>query len=189
MIRARPNDHRAIVDWLPLVRVRALSYWRSVSFYTELDDMVSIGMEAVWYAERTWNGERGASFSTHVQRVLEHALLKRVVHLLRPKRHSKAVTSLTTWDDEHGEYVERDTPCDWPDPEHAVLMAERARAVQAATDRLTARERRIVLQRSDEEPLVEIGRELGISRERTRQLQEEAFTKMGKRLRKLEVAP
>ena len=52
MIHQSPTDNAAILQWLPLVKSRAIRYWRSVSYYVELDDMISIGMEAVWYATR-----------------------------------------------------------------------------------------------------------------------------------------
>jgi RNA polymerase primary sigma factor len=65
------------------------------------------------------------------------------------------------------------------DPEEAAAVSLRSRAVRQALTKLPERERRIIELRfgfdGDQMPLEAIGRELGITRERVRQLEREAF--------------
>jgi len=87
---------------------------------------------------------------------------------------------------EDGEEERQDLLADFrPNPEEVVIgihdSAVRSRWLAQALDELTPRERRIVLQRQladNGTTLEELGRELGVSKERVRQLEQRALLKL-----------
>jgi RNA polymerase sigma factor (sigma-70 family) len=180
-----PTDPR-IAQYLPLVRHRARLFARGwVGRSLHVDDLVQIGMTAVWRATQNYDATRGASFGTYVARVVLYAMMKEKKHYARSNRAGVTVSlsaPLSSAADDDNDLT-MDLPSREPGALDQASMAESAKAIQLAMSQIDERLRDIIERRFWwEQDLVEIGKDLGVTRERARQLQEDAFVQLRQRL-------
>lgn len=175
-----PESSAAIAQYMPLVKSRARSYLRSVHRYLEIDDLIAVGMAAVWTAAETWRPEGGASFGTYVTTIVDRAMLAQKTHLMKSKRHAGTV-SLTVGEGDDEQQWELDGG--WETPEQLAFAVVRAHAVQGAIDALPHRERDLIERRFwNDQTLEEVGHDMGLTKQRVAQIQDEAFRMMRPRL-------
>src|SRR3954470_10923083 len=164
---------RLVEGNLRLVVAIARRYW---SPGVDLVDLIQEGNLGLISACGRYDARRGVKFSTFASWRIRYAILagRATQRAADPSLVSLAepvVDELTLWD------VVRDE--DAVDPAE-LLPHEKAADVRAALDRLPRRARAAVdlrfgLDGRREHTLVEVGRSLGVSRERARRLQEQAL--------------
>lgn len=171
-----PKSDPRIAQYLPLASSFARRYAGALRSYT-FDDLLAIAMEALWRATESWVAERGASFVTYAGHCITHAFwleIKRVRAQRRiPVRQLQSTSPLTA-DDGFA-----DLPSDAKTPEE--ILSERAvKGTVTSLMRGLDTRRKLVIRRRYQAgaTLEQIGAELGVTRERARQLEVEALGKM-----------
>lgn len=166
----RKEDPR-MKEYLPLCKVIAQSYFRSVLARDfGFEDLQAVAHEALWYAVEKFDPTRGMHFGSWARKCINHALLHQKE---RAKRRISAM-SLTTGD---GEILDLESPI--PSADDMLRESEHAAAVHAAMATLPERSQALLTRVFWwEQTLADVGREFGFSRERARQIQNEAFDEM-----------
>lgn len=175
---------RAVEQWLPLVRKMAGRFMSRLGRYYEYEDLVSIGQLALWKASGTYFTNQGASFGTYSYHAVAHAfggLIDR--YRTRIRAGSRREESLSEFDDDETPDRQLSAPGFLAD---VLLEIEHDRqALQAALQTLSPRYRQVIAARFvEEQSLEEIATDLGVTRERVRQLELKALTKLRKSLGK-----
>lgn len=160
----------------------------------DYDDLVQAGSLGLLEATTRYDPLRGTRFGTfatfYIKKAMTHTLLYRRTLLDTPYRHrhrcaprSGEVVSLSTPIGNNGGLL-CDRLADPATPAPALAALDVARLMAGAG--LTARETHILHERFwEERTLTDIGREAGVGRERVRQLEALALSKLTKRARAL----
>ncbi len=171
-----PRD-AAIRQWLPLIHRHAVAFSRLLAGYVDYDDLVSLGMSAVWRATESFDAALGANFSTHVYNHIKWTLLAEYKRARLPKRGLRAVRISIHPQDDDDLGIEITEPR--PSPEHAVIAAELAQATSQAIGGLTPRQGSILRAHFYQGlTFQEIADDLGCSRQAVQQLEAAALRKL-----------
>lgn len=174
-----------IARWTPLAAGIARQFHKKLWRWCEVADLVAIGVEALWRATLTYEDEHGseAQFQTYARHAIVNAFLAEG-HRWRALKRKDCVLS-ESMDEEVFEIGQRrQYASELPSPESALLLAEERSSVRAAVDRLKTSEQFVIEKRLlDELTLVETGLLRGVSRERIRQIEKRALTKLRDRLK------
>lgn len=173
MVLPNPSDPR-IAQYLPLCRRQARLFHRGwLSKHLDVDDLVAIGMQAVWRATVEYDAASAASFGTYVTACVINALRHEHVRYRTMKR--AAVTwSLTSEDGDDFELA-----CAWPTPEELLIQAQ----MHGLVAELPIRQRRVIEARFFEGvDLRVIGNRFGVTLERARQIEVDALRLLRTRL-------
>jgi RNA polymerase sigma factor (sigma-70 family) len=159
-----------IIEHLPLVRAMARKFLPRMGGLLELDDLVSIGLAAMWSAAPEFDASRGVTFGQFAQRCIWSALRNQQREIW--KEHRRGWLEQTSIhpkdDDDRGIQL----PSPWPDPERAYSAFELASAVVGTA---TGRDRELLRQLCLGETLADAGKDAGVSRQRAHEIQEKAF--------------
>lgn len=166
--------------------------FRSCNPLLDRDDLAAAGNVGLVEAAELFDPTRGVAFSTYAY----HAVWARIT--LEAKRQARRIRVPDNWLQDKAELTDTQDAqlekastilsLDWRDRDDKAFQVaapvavgpepdERA-ALQAALHRLPARDREIVLMRSGGLSLLEVGRRLGICRERVRQIEVRAHAKL-----------
>jgi RNA polymerase sigma factor (sigma-70 family) len=159
---------------MPLCRRQARLFHRGwLAKYLGVDDLVAIGLEAVWRATVEYDANRGASFGTYVTMCVVNALRHEHVRYRTMKR--AAVTSSLT----SAEGDAFDLACPWPTPEELLAQAQ----IRSLVAELPVRLRRVIEARFFEGVELEVvGNRFDVTRERARQLETDGLRLLRTRL-------
>lgn len=166
MVLSVSTEERRILNFLPLVKAKAWQFYRGrlVSVMTR-EELIAIGMVAVWKATRTWNAERGATFETYAHDAVVHSMMQ---EQLRFGRLARRGTTRSLSLDEHDQNdTEFEIAGHTPTPEQIVS----ARQLRSFVAKLPHPFRRVVERHYSDETLADVGKEIGLSRERVRQIE------------------
>lgn len=170
-------EERRVLEFMPLVKAHARRFYRGrVAAAMRLEELIAIGMVAVWRASQTWDTERGATFETHAYDAVLHAMMQEHLRFARHKRRG-TTRSLSLPEDDQND-TELELSAHTPTPEQIVSDMQLRRLIE----KLPSRERRVVERHFRDESLAEVGDEIGLSRERVRQIEWSAFRTMAKAL-------
>lgn len=165
--RPAQSDPR-IAAYMPLVRSRARSYFRGrLAANRTIEDLVAIGMEALWEATQRWREDGGMKFGPYARRLIDRALLNERISLYTASRNGFTF-SLTSSDDD--EQMDVESP--GPTPETEVAATE----IRGMVRSLPPLMRRIVEGRYFQgESFDDVGAVLGFSRQYAHQLESDAL--------------
>ena len=181
--RSHADRVRLFEQWTPKVHSIAHRFERSLSRWYDKEDLLSIGFERLWHATAYYEDDRGATFGTFAHYHVFYKYQGLVdYHRSLPRRGDIGSESIdATWP--NGE-VKRQFPSGDASARRSTAEADldaaqdRDRALRAL-EGLPARYRMILRARVFEErQLAEIAREIGVSRERVRQLEGKALRKL-----------
>lgn len=169
------NVDARIVEALPTIRHLAHRYHRGwVAKHLDVDDLIAIGMRALWRALPEFN-EKRSGFRTYTWRVVSNALRQERLRYMRLRR----VAVLFPLHNTEGDPI--DLTCPWPGPERIVWVLQVRRLIEGL-----APAHREVLQRRvfDEDTLAEVGNDMGLTRERVRQIERDALDILERRIKR-----
>lgn len=174
--RPSPKGDPRIARYMPLARSFARKYAGELPLHT-FDDLLSIAMEALWRATERWVPERGATFVTFAGQCITHALWLEIKRSRAQRRIPvRELLSTSPVNSDDGYF---DLPSDAKTPEE--ILSERAvKGTVTSLMRGLDTRRKLVIRRRYQAgaTLEQIGAELGVTRERARQLEVEALGKM-----------
>lgn len=170
-----------------LVHSVARKFSRRLKRFYEYDDLVAIGQEALWRATETWDPDRAASFLTYGHKTLLHVFLEAHKHWSRPKRQA-AYTSISIEAVEAAFLGEGHAPLfvlrsTLPDPEATAGLVQERRLITSELRHLEPRDQQLLRARfEDDVTLDEFGGQIGVTRERVRQMELRALGRLRDRL-------
>lgn len=161
--RLTADQQRLVLSVLPLTVKLARRYAAAWRLSHQTDDVIAEALAGVCRASQTYDPEK-SSFGTYAGWWIKSAVNGYVKREGRTDMHTQALPPddselLARCDPERAE--------EWPPPRWAARLA-----------RLPERERSVVLARTAGRTLEDIGRDMGISKERVRQLSEKAYAKL-----------
>lgn len=170
-----------IEQYRPLIKNRARSFHRGwLAKNATREELEAVATVAVWQAAEHHDDARGAKFGTYVVHVVDHALLGLKKYWLQSKRMAHCVSLSPAKKGDLAVVL----PHLGPGPAAASDAAEMRQIVREAVDSLAPRLSELVERRFwREETLQQIGESWGLSRERIRQLEEQALNELRPRLR------
>lgn len=170
--RPTPADPR-IAQHQRLARGMAKKYVNRVRGAYELDDLINYANEAIWQATLDFDQRRGLTFGQWARFKIRGALRQ----LQEKSWRGMRVAVIFPISDAEG--VPIDLTCPWPGPERLVWIAE----VRKLIARLESPHREVLQRRIfDEDTLAEVGIDMGLTRERVRQLESDAFRILERRI-------
>ncbi len=164
-----------------------------------LDDFISAAYLGLAYAARGFDDTRGIAPSTYIWNWCRREILNEIQerdqlihiprHLVKPKpttpqrmieaaERARTVLSLTRavmYRHRHPEFGLDREIIDWHQPDHDFDEHPELDALRLAMTFLKPRQRQILEERSNGRTLLAIGRELGLTRERVRQIEQRAL--------------
>lgn len=173
-----------IMENLPLAWHMARRQLRRGTEYS-LEELYSQALVGLWDAARTYDPE-ATQFSTYACACMEHSFQKQYVYDHRQMRNGDTV-SLDAKALKNGEGTETRMdriPDPKKGPEETLMDRERAREIEKALDRLSAREREVIMLRfglGDQGPPMdwqEIGGMYGVTRQSAQQTGKRAMDKL-----------
>ena len=173
-----------LVTWRPLVTGLAFRFRKRLGAAHDNEDIVSMGMEALWRAAQTFDESRGAKFSTYANRCVLYRYLLEVKNLNTSTRRVVHYCKQSL-DEAHEDGTPKLTPANeqFRDPEAALLHSRDELALKRARKLLPERHNWVLKQRIERDrTLEEISVDLGLTRERVRQIEAEAIEKLRARV-------
>lgn len=183
--RSRAEREALVVQWTPLVRKIACRYMRRLARFYELEDLLSIGQQQLWYASRTFDADRGAAFGTYAYYAVFRGY-EALVDYWQARRRRGAFRHVCF--DEVNEAGIPTLQLPSPDAPVDSLMdgALERRMLDLALLCLRPREAQIVHWRfMEDRSLADIATDLGLTRERIRQLEAKSLVKLRTELKKV----
>lgn len=177
-----PKADPRIVQFTPMVKKLARSYHRSrIALSFDLQDLEQEGFQALVLAIHKFDAARGMALESFAWHLINEAFIRTKVHCSRGMR-SVATASLSAAGDD-------DEPWDFASParspEELADVALCAAELRRLLPVLLPREQQVLRLRYWEgETLEEIGTELGLTRERVRQIQDEGVERLKRTLRR-----
>ncbi len=170
-----------LAEHLPLAKAMARKFLPRMGGLLELEDLVSIGLTAMWVAAPEFDEARGTTFGQFAQRCIWSALRNQQREIWKEHRRGwlRQESIHPKDDDDRGTQLATTIP----DPERAYSHLEIACAVM---DTATGRDRELLRQLCLGETLADAGKDAGLSRERTRQIQERAWRIVRERTQRAE---
>jgi RNA polymerase sigma factor (sigma-70 family) len=174
-----PIEDPRLEQYQPMVRAMAKRAHRyGLRFWHDYEDVVQVGMEALWEATERFNPEFGVKFSTYARVCIDSAFINASKHLKRGVRRGVR----------HEVSLDAPLPSGDPmiEPKHEgpsalrlLLELEKQQHVRESLARLSERDRFVLLQRVEEgRSLMEVGRDLRMTREGARQIERAALLRL-----------
>lgn len=185
--RSHAERTALLLSHTSLIHSVARKFIRRLKRFHEYDDLVAIGQETLWRATETWDPDRAASFLTYGHKALLHSFLEVHKHWSRPKRLA-AYTSVSIEAVEEAAFLSDHAPLfvlrsALPDPEVVAGHVEERRLVTSELRHLEPRDQQLLRARfEDDATLDEFGLQIGVTRERVRQLELRALGRLRDRL-------
>ncbi len=148
--------------------------WR-LGFWFDYDELLNHARQGLWRAHETYDPIHGAGFQTYARKVITNAF-NALHHYSRAKMRRDKTRSVSVDDDDAKDLYLTDSsmPADLK-----MVSDEDSAVVWAALDALGPRDKTIITGRLVKEKTLEVvGAELGLTRERIRQIEKAALTKM-----------
>ncbi len=167
-------------QWTPLCRHLAYSYAHSqLMRWYEVDDLIAIAQGVLWEAHSGYQSDRGATFKTYAYHLIVH-------HFENLKRYWQAKRRRGAWrSDSIEQDADKELPrlgwlsSDTPAQDRVLHSAEIAGHLRQAFGVLRPMERLVIEARfSDDRSQEDIATEVGLSRERVRQLEGQAIRRL-----------
>lgn len=162
-------------QWTPKVHSILRHFERVLRRWYDAGDLLSIGLERLWFATLTYDDARGAVFGTYAHYHVYYRYTELVrYHRSLPHRGDLTAESLEeTWSDGTPKHQ---LSASGPQADDLLMAKESQALVGQALLRLPERSRAILQARFfDERSLEDIGGALEVSRERVRQLEKKAL--------------
>lgn len=174
--RPVPHDPR-ITEYTPLAKAMAHKFLPRMGGLHTIDDLVSIGLVALWKATEKYDPAEGMAFGSYANMLVHHALEQEQLKVWRNGRRAwlKQTSIHATDDDDLG----IDLPSPLPNPEQAYAAFELATAVIGAG---REKERGLLRLLCLGETLADAGKESGVSKQRAQKIQDQAFGVVRKRI-------
>lgn len=188
------NDDPRVTRYVPLCKRIARSYSRVFAPVLDTEDLFTMALLEVWKAVGDWRAERGLNLTSYVERRI-HGKLRNVmvryglrVQKNRP-RNMKRYPYMGEFSFDQmiaNDPVEDRTYADIVadtklavDPLDRIQVRRYAQVLRRAMRVLTSREQYVLQKRfMYDETLLEIGKALGVSRQRIEQVEKKAITKL-----------
>lgn len=148
--------------------------WR-LGFWFDYDELLNHARQGLWRAHETYDPDNGAGFQTYARKVITNAF-NALHHYARADMRRDKIRSVSVGDDAVTDLhlVGSSVPADLK-----MMADEDAAVVRAAINSLGPRDKKVILDRLvKEKTLVAVGSELGVTRERIRQIEKAALVKM-----------
>jgi RNA polymerase sigma factor (sigma-70 family) len=173
-----------IAEYTPLAKAMAHKFLPRMGGLLTIDDLVSVGLVAIWRATERYDAAEGMTFGSYANMCVHHALEQEQLKVWRKGRRAwlKQTSIHADGDDDLG----IDLPSPLPNPERAYAAFELATAVVNAA--ANERDRVLVRQLCLGDTLAEVGKEAGLSRERARMIHERALRIVRTRIERKERA-
>lgn len=170
-----------IVEYTPLAKALAHKFLPRMGGLLTIDDLVSVGLVALWRATQKYDAAEGMAFGSYANMLVHHALEQEQLKVWRMGRRGwlRQASIHPTDDDDLG----IDLPSPLPNPEQAYSAFELASAVIGAGKE---RDRGLLRQLCLGESLVDAGRDAGVSKQRAQKIQDQAFSVVRKRIERKE---
>jgi len=177
-----PSDSAVLRKWEKMLHLLVRRNLNRLGHMYDYEDLLNHARLALWRAHRTFDPSGGAGFQTYSWSVIVHAF--NALHKgASSKKRRDMVRSFSIEAEQEDSNFQLRSPSKPADA--AISASEDARAVRAALECLGDRERRVVLSRLyEDKTLLEIGGEMGVTRERVRQLEKKALTQLEFSLRR-----
>ncbi len=178
----KPKDDPRIAQYLPLCRAMARRWLTKMAGQLEFEDLVNIGLEAVWQATKSHDPDGAASFGTYARACVHNALNNRRQRVWRKARRAwlKQDSMHPQDDDDPG----IDLQSALPSPLALLCSAEDHRSLREALSKLKPGHRDL-LERifvSDADP-VDVARDISLSRQAVQQRSVYALRELRRHLR------
>lgn len=185
MLLPTTSDPR-IAQYLPLVRAKARQFSRSTFGMATIDDLIAVGMVALWNSTLTFDDSRGCSFLTYAKRNVHWAMVGVVEHFGKPHRGAREikVPIHVHGVDVHGDDALAYDPVD-PAPivSETIEATERSNAVMEAIASLPPKLGRVIEQHYFfERTFEQIGADEGVTRQAIQQREVVAIEMLRERL-------
>lgn len=172
--RPIPADPR-IAQHQRLARGMAKKYLNRVRGAYEIDDLINYANEAIWQATLDFDPKAGITFGQWARFKIRGALRRLQEKAWRGMRVGFVVSMHYQDDESRGLGL----PCPLPGPERLVWIVE----VRQLIARLESPHREVLQRRIfDEDTLAEVGADMGLTRERVRQLEVDALRILERRI-------
>lgn len=165
-----PKPDPRIAEHLPLARSIARKFLPNMGGMLDLDDLVSVALQAMWEATPSFDDKRGVKFGQFARSCMRLALRRQQRDVWNKQR--RVWLEQTSIHPDGDDYRGIELVTGWPDPERAYSTYELATAVLNTT---TGRDRQLIRQLFLGDTLADAGKDAGVSRERARCIQEQAF--------------
>lgn len=182
------TETEAVVQYTPLVTRMARQFARSMPRVADREGLITVGQLAVVRACRWWSPDRGARFLTYLETVIPRAMMRHVY-----AERNMGLTLLAGVRPNRAHAIDQPVTSGRPGDRtalrtrvEAALRRRRSDFTPAWTDadwddlwrRLPPRTAEVVRRRLAGETLDAIGRSLGVTRERTRQIEQAGLRKL-----------
>ena len=175
-----PSDPR-IAQYLPLVKAKARRFVRAMWGTATVDDLVAVGMVAVWEATKSFNPDRECSFGTWVSRCVHWAMSHEHKRAHKPRRGARVVklSIHADGDDDLGIEIESPLPLPWEQAEESARAMVLVEAIATLPPDLQfVIEQHYFWERTFEQ----IGAEVGVSKQAIHQREALAIRLLRQRL-------
>ncbi len=169
-----PEHAELFKKWDKLIHLMVRkNIWR-LGFWFDYDDLLNHARQGLWRAHKTFDPGNGANFQTYARRVITNAF-NGLHHFSKANMRRDRRRSVSVDDDAEDLHLSGDSvPAD-----EMMIADEESSIVRSAVGSLDPRARKVVLDRLvAERTLEEIGHELGLTRERVRQIERAALTRV-----------
>jgi RNA polymerase sigma factor (sigma-70 family) len=174
-----PGHAELFKKWDKLIHLMVRKNMFRLSFWFDYDELLNHAREALWRAHKTFDPDdpSGANFQTYSRRIMVNEF-NALHHYAKAKMRRDKIRSFSL-DDEEVFLKSPHLPADLQ-----IISDQDAAVVQAAIATLSDRERRIIMSVfGREKTLDDIGTELGVTRERIRQIKNKAVAKIARHVR------
>lgn len=174
--RSRAEREALVKQWLPLVKKLAQQFMVKLGRWFEFEDLVAMGMHAVWDSTKTYCDDGRAHFGTYAYHSILHRYALELRHFQSKGRRSITVSADET--DEDGNALRQLWALDRLQ-DQTMELSEAAVLLRKALKKLNPNERQVLAARfGKERTLEDISQDLDVSREWVRQLESTGLEKL-----------
>lgn len=177
-----PGHDQLFRKWGKFLHFMVRQNLSRLRLWFEYDDLLNHARLGLWKAHNIYdpNNESGANFQTYARRIITNAFNALHHYSLANMRRDRVKSDSMDEMEETGGYLpSRDGLSD-----SELISGQDALIVNAAVSRLPAKERRVIVGRLFQEKTLEVvGQEMGVTRERIRQIESKTLVKLAFALR------
>ncbi len=172
-----PALSKVLRDWDKLAHLMVRTNMWRLRLWFDYEDLFTVAQQGLWRAHISFDPDNGANFQTFARRVITNAF-NALHHYSRANVRRDRIRSLSIDDDSDGTTFQH--PSDCVPADLKVISDQEASLVRSSLDGLKTRDRQIILDRLvRERTLEEVGKDVGLTRERVRQIEKAALLKVG----------
>jgi RNA polymerase sigma factor (sigma-70 family) len=172
-----------IMQYRPLVLNQSRRYYPFVKALYTRDDLVAVGMAAVWRSTVSWQPLSDYTFGQYASAAVRNAMRAVLLDCEKQRRLGKMIVVDDTGESPFDELEtgDQDAFLSTAQADRGVIEHEISAALSLALGRLRERERVVIKRRFfEEKTLEEVGQEMGVTRERVRQIEARAIRRLRK---------